>query len=84
MAEPCIADVEAAIALCDFLHDDLTDLLTHYTDECDVDDLDRLHDSKCRTIQTAAQLLFDMKIDWAAYPLSGENSLVLPLDECGS
>lgn len=82
MAVPCIADIDLALVNIEFLKDDLLDLKAGYTAECEPPSEERVNDSKCRTVGVAGQLCFNMKVDIAAYPISGGTSIFFPEGFC--
>lgn len=82
MAEPCLSDIDLAIAQCEFLIADLEDLKLDYISECEFALLDRVRDSKCRTVQSCAVLCFNMKVDIAAYPTGPLTAIVFGDYEC--
>lgn len=82
MSVPCVADIDLALANLEFLRLDLEDLRVGYTDDCTPPSEERLNDSKCRTVGVAGQLCFNMRVDIAAYPISGVTSVFFPEDFC--
>jgi hypothetical protein len=82
MAIPCIEDIDLAIENLDFLKDDLEELKSLYIDDCTPPSLERLNNSICRTVGVAGQIMKNMQVSIAAFPVGPTTSIFFPPDFC--